>query len=359
MQLIEVAGSSNYPVYIGDGLLAQLGGLYRRHGLRGRALLVTDERVAELYGDQALKSLAANDIEARAVGVPAGETSKSLEIADLIYERLIQNGFERDAVVIALGGGVVGDLAGFVAATYLRGVGLVQVPTTLLAQVDSAVGGKTGVNHPLGKNLIGAFHSPKLVVADLAALKTLPEQERRSGFAEVIKYGLIGDRALFDQLEAELDELLLGTGGLERVVARCVEIKARIVAADEREASERKALNFGHTLGHALEALTEYQHFTHGEAVLWGMLGEAYLSFRYGALREMEFVRIRRLLERVERPPLPEISPEALLAHARRDKKNQGGRVVMCWLRHIGSCQAGPVDPDQLVRALDFWERVA
>lgn len=359
MQLIEVGGSRPYPVYVGEGLLAQLGALYRRQGLHGRALLVTDEVVAKLYGPRALRSLEAHDIEVKAVGVPAGERSKSLEMVDQLYERLIRGGFERDAVVLALGGGVVGDLAGFVAATYLRGVALVQVPTTLLAQVDSAIGGKTGVNHALGKNLIGAFHPPRLVVADLATLNTLPARERRSGLAEVIKYGLIADRALVERLESALDELLLGAGPWEPIVTRCAQIKAEIVAQDERETGLRRVLNFGHTLGHALEALTDYAHFTHGEAVLWGMLGEAFLSFRYGSLSELEFVTIRRLLEGIEKPPLPVLTPEALVTQVRRDKKNRQGRLVLSWLKHIGRCEPGPIEPEQLVTVLDFWGRYA
>jgi len=344
-----------YPVYIGSGLLPQLGSLYRRHGLGGRALLVSDETVLELYADTVLDSLKANDVEPIPVGIPAGEASKSLHMADQLYERLIRHRFERNAVIVALGGGVVGDLAGFVAATYLRGVSLIQLPTTLLAQVDSAIGGKTGVNHSLGKNLIGAFYAPSLVVADLGTLASLPQREWRSGLAEVIKYGLIADRALFEQTEALVGKLDARAPELESLVSRCVSIKAEVVGEDEREAGRRKVLNFGHTLGHALESITEYKHFRHGEAVLWGMLGEAFLSQRFGALPEMEFVRIRRLLSRLEKPALPDLDEQTLLAHVQRDKKNQDGRVHMVWLRHIGKCQVQPIDAKQLREVIGFW----
>lgn len=357
MQIVNVQGDADYPVYIGAGLLKQIGGIYRQRGLPGRALIISDETVIEHYGQSTLDSLKANDIESITVAVPPGEGSKTLEMANQLYERLICNRFQRDAVVIALGGGVVGDLAGFVAATFLRGVKLVQVPTTLLAQVDSAIGGKTGINHRLGKNLIGAFYPPVMVVADLNTLGTLPARQWRSGMAEVLKYGLIADRALFDELEGSLEQLLNGSGQLESLVTRCVQIKAEVVAKDEREAGLRKILNFGHTLGHALESISDYQRFHHGEAILWGMLGEAYLSYRFGHLPEMEFVRVQRLLSRVEKPPLPDLEPGAFLDHVRRDKKNQDGRVHVVWLRHIGACQAGPIDNDALLSVLGFWDR--
>ena len=358
MQLVQVkSASATYPVYIGKGLLHQVGGLYRRHGLKGRALVVSDETVMDLYGQAVLQALSASDIETVSVAVPPGETSKSLEAADGLYERLIRHRFDRDAVVVAVGGGVVGDLAGFVAATYVRGVSLVHVPTSLLAQVDSAVGGKVGVNHRLGKNLVGAFHAPALVVADLDCLQSLPLREWNCGLAEVIKYGVIADRTLFEQLERSCQRLREDPLALEALVTRCVQIKAQVVAQDEREAGPRKVLNFGHTLGHALESLTGYQHFNHGEAVLWGMLGEAYLSYRFGTLSEMDFVRVRRLILQLEKPALPPLSARALLEHVQRDKKNREGRVHMAWLRHIGSCAIEPINPEQMLSVLDFWQR--
>jgi len=358
VQVVNVKAGSDYPVYIGSGLLPQLGSLYRRHGLHGRALLVSDETVFKRYGQTALDSLKASEVEAQTAVVPPGEGSKSLTLVDDLYECLIRHRFHRTAVVVALGGGVVGDLTGFVAATYLRGVTLVQVPTTLLAQVDSSVGGKTGVNHVLGKNLIGAFYTPSFVLADLDVLTSLPPREWYSGMAEVIKYGLIADRKLFDGVERFLTPQRPGAE-LEALVTRCVQIKAEVVAKDEREAGLRKSLNFGHTLGHALESLTAYHHFRHGEAVLWGMLGEAYLSYRYGALSEMEFLRIYRLLGQVKRPALPALKPDTFLEHVRRDKKNQDGHIHAVWLRHIGSCYVEPVSEDQLLNVLGFWSREA
>jgi len=357
MQVVNVNASSQYPVYIGSGLLRQLGSLYRRHELSGRAFIISDESVINLYSQDVIQSLQANDIEPITVGVPPGETSKNLDMADKLYERLIKNRFQRNDVVIALGGGVVGDLAGFVAATYQRGVPLIQIPTTLLAQVDSSVGGKTGVNHRLGKNLIGAFYSPSLVVADLSTLKTLPKQEWNSGMAEVIKYGLIYDRVLFEHVEKQIETLSANDANLEAIITRCVDIKAEVVAQDERESGLRKILNFGHTLGHALESMTEYQHFLHGEAIYWGMLGEAYLSFKFGHLPEMEFVRIRRLITKIEKPNLPLLDPEEFLDHVYRDKKNRDGRIHMAWLRHIGQCQPDPIEPDKVLSVIDFWRQ--
>lgn len=359
MQVVNVSGSSPYPVYIGSGLLRQLGSLYRRHDLSGRAFIISDESVINLYSDAVIKSLKASDVEPITVGVPPGETSKNLDMADQLYERLIKNRYQRNDVVVALGGGVVGDLAGFVAATYQRGVPLIQIPTTLLAQVDSSVGGKTGVNHRLGKNLIGAFYSPSLVVADLSTLKTLPKREWNSGMAEVIKYGLIADRTLYGRIESQIETLNAGDPELELIIHRCVEIKADVVGKDEKENDLRKILNFGHTLGHALESMTEYQHFLHGEAIYWGMLGEAYLSFKYGHLAEMEFVRIKRLINRIEKPGLPVIDSDAFLDHVYRDKKNRDGRIHMAWLRNIGQCRPDPIEPDKLLTVLDFWREEA
>jgi 3-dehydroquinate synthase len=235
----------------------------------------------------------------------------------------------------------------------------VQAPTTLLAQVDSSVGGKTGVNHKLGKNLIGAFYSPDLVVADIATLNSLPNREWRSGLAEVIKYGLIADRNLFDQIETLLPDLNPHHPELESIISRCVEIKADVVAADERESGLRKILNFGHTLGHALESYTNYEYFRHGEAVLWGMLGEAFLSHHFGQLREMEVMRIRHLISRLEIPPLPPLDTDTFLDHARRDKKNRDGKIHILWLKHIGECESGPIESDKLLQVLSFWQAVS
>jgi len=249
----------SYPVYLEAGALERLGELYARHGLGERAAIITDRTVEKLYARRALQALKEAGVDAQVIPVPPGESSKSLEWADRLYTRLLWGQFDREAVVVAVGGGVVGDLAGFVAATYLRGVRWVQVPTTLLAQADASVGGKTGINHRLGKNLIGAFHQPQFVLVDPRVLETLPERERWSGAAEIVKAGLIRDAGLFELLEGRLEELVQRGDWdfVEEVLARAVQVKARIVSEDEREVTGARALlNFGHTVGHALEAAT-------------------------------------------------------------------------------------------------------
>ncbi|TMA96851.1 MAG: 3-dehydroquinate synthase, partial [Deltaproteobacteria bacterium] len=262
-------GARSYPVVIGAGLLAEVGPRLAAAGYRGRCALVTSERVGALYREPVAASLGQAGFAPVAVEIPDGEEHKNLAWLA-----------ERRSPLIALGGGVVGDLAGFAASTLLRGLPLVQVPTTLLAQVDAAIGGKTGINHALGKNLIGAFHQPRLVVIDVATLRTLPRREFVAGLAEVIKYGVIRDAELFATLEARLEALLgLEEAVLVPVVAACCRHKAAVVAADEREeGGERAVLNFGHTVGHALEVLTEYRRLLHGEAVAIGMVAAARVS---------------------------------------------------------------------------------
>jgi len=257
---------------------------------------------------------------------------------------------------VAVGGGVVGDLAGFVAATYLRGIRWVQVPTTLLAQVDASVGGKTGINHRLGKNLIGAFHQPRFVLIDPQVLETLPERERRSGIAEIVKAGLIRDEALFALLEERLEELirLQDPRRVEEVIGRAVAIKAQIVSEDEREVTGTRALlNFGHTVGHALEAATQYKHLTHGEAVLWGMLAEAHLSYRLQKLSRGELRRVQELLGRLPRPPLPEgLDIDTLMEYMYRDKKARGRRLRVVVLGGIGRAEVTEAPEEELREAL-------
>ncbi|HXZ59872.1 MAG TPA: 3-dehydroquinate synthase [Steroidobacteraceae bacterium] len=338
METLKVElGSRSYPILIGAGLLARAEVL--RPHVPGRDLLiVSNTTVAPLY----LPTLAASLPAQRRLEVilPDGEVHKTLENASRVLDVLITNRFGRDSTVIALGGGVVGDLAGFVAACYQRGVAFVQVPTTLLAQVDSAVGGKTAVNHPGGKNLIGAFHQPVAVISDTATLATLPPRELRAGLAEVLKYALMCDAALFEWLEAHLDELLAGKAeALAHVVRRCCEIKAMIVGRDEREErGDRALLNLGHTFGHAVESATGYRKWLHGEAVGAGLVMAAAMSRELGLVSPEELVRVHALAERAGLPTRGAgVVPDTVLDHMRLDKKVLGGRLRLVLLRRIGN----------------------
>ena len=328
-------GSRSYPILIGAGLLAQAD-LLREHIAARDVLIVSNTTVAPLY----LDTLAASLQPRRVVEVilPDGESHKTLASVARILDVLVANRFARDCAVVALGGGVVGDMAGFAAACYQRGVSYVQVPTTLLSQVDSSVGGKTGVNHPGGKNLIGAFHQPLAVLADTRTLTTLPPRELRAGLAEVIKYGLICDAAFFAWLEAHLDELLDGDPvALAHVIHRSCQIKAEIVGRDEREQGDRALLNLGHTFGHAVEAATEYKQWLHGEAIGAGLLMAVAMSRECGLLSSGDVARVHKLIERAGLPTRIEaVSPESALEHMRIDKKVKGGRIRLILLRKIG-----------------------
>jgi 3-dehydroquinate synthase len=329
-------GDRSYPILIGESLLRQpdLVSPY----LKARDILVvSNTTVAPLY----LEPLAAALSGARVVEtlLPDGESHKTLTTVSRVLDVLVANRFGRDCLVVALGGGVVGDMAGFVAACYQRGVPYVQVPTTLLAQVDSSVGGKTGVNHPGGKNLIGAFHQPSAVLADTSTLASLPVRELRAGLAEVIKYGLICDAPFFDWLEAHMDELLAADPtALAHVIHRSCEIKAQIVGRDEREQGDRALLNLGHTFGHAVESATHYTQWLHGEAVGAGLLMAAAMSNELGLIDMAAVDRVRRLLQRVGLPvQIGEVAPDVALEHMKIDKKVQGGRMRLVLLRAIGA----------------------
>jgi 3-dehydroquinate synthase len=351
-------GEESYPIYIESGALEQLGQIYTQHDLGARAAVITDRTVEKLYARRALALLKEAKVDVQVIPVPPGEPSKSLEWADRLYTRLIWGGFDRDSVIVAVGGGVVGDLAGFVAATYLRGIPWAAVPTTLLAQVDAAIGGKTGINHRLGKNLIGAFHQPRFVLIDPDMLETLPERERWAGLAEVIKYGLIRDVRLFERLETSLEALarLHDRALLSDVIACSAAIKAEIVSQDEREAGGRAHLNFGHTLGHALEAATKYRRFTHGEAVAWGMLFEASISRARGWLSDGGFSRIATLLARFPCPELPsDLEIESLFPYIHRDKKARQGRLRMVLLRGLGLAELSEIEEREIQEA---WEGI-
>jgi 3-dehydroquinate synthase len=328
-------GDRSYPILIGEGLLRQPD-LIRQHIAASDVLIVSNTTVAPLYMQALTTALSPNRV-VEAI-LPDGESHKTLATVARILDVLVANRFGRDCIVVALGGGVVGDMAGFAAACYQRGVAYVQVPTTLLAQVDSSVGGKTGVNHPGGKNLIGAFHQPSAVLADSSTLATLPPRELRAGIAEVIKYGLICDAPFFDWLEAHMDELLAADPtALAHVIQRSCEIKAAIVGRDEREQGDRALLNLGHTFAHALESATQYTKWLHGEAVGAGLLMAAAMSQECGLIEATDVDRLRRLLERAGLPvKIAGVPAEIALEHMRMDKKVQSGRMRLILLRSIG-----------------------
>lgn len=348
------APGGSYLIHILPRALERAGELIAKLGLTPRALIITDENVAPLYGDKILTCLRQADIAAELAIVQAGESAKALSVAEKLYTTAIESGLDRKSPIIALGGGVIGDLAGFIAATYQRGVPFIQLPTTLLAQVDSSVGGKVAVNHPLGKNMIGLFYQPKLVLADTDTLKTLPRRELASGLAEILKHGLIADPALLEYTVSHAEHLLGCDGqSLTKVVERSCEIKADVVMQDEREESLRMILNFGHTIGHAVEAATGYEKYRHGEAVAIGMYGAALLSHRLKLCSDEVVKAVYRAIERLNLPAsAPGCDPEELLANASRDKKKLGGSIRWVLLKDIGHVEIHSDVPEREVRAV-------
>lgn len=338
-------GNRAYDIIIRRGLLSEVGDLLAAIGICGKAAVVTNPIVGRLYGHRVVRSLRASGFEPIIVTVPDGERYKTLQTASRVMDALARARFERGSTVIALGGGVIGDLAGFAAAIYLRGIQFVQIPTTLVAQVDSSVGGKTGVNHALGKNLVGAFYQPKIVLMDLATLKTLPGREWRAGLAEVIKYGVIADENLFASLEENIEPILKQNEALvSNVVARSCQIKATVVEQDERESGLRRILNYGHTIGHALEALGRYRRLIHGEAVGIGMIYEAELARWLGLCGDEVVRRQRRLIERAGLPT--EAAPlrfASLWTAMQHDKKVSRGQVQCVLPRVIGRVEVRPL----------------
>ena len=337
-QLSIELGSRSYPIFIGEGLLAERELLARALNAR-RLLVVTNATVAALHLDALRRGLSGAQVAIETL--PDGERFKSLGTFTRLLDALVEARIGRDGAILALGGGVIGDIAGFAAACYQRGIAYVQMPTTLLAQVDSAVGGKTGVNHPAGKNLIGAFHQPRCVITDTATLRTLPERELRAGLAEVIKYGLISDLTFLQWLEGNLDALLRREShALEHAILRSCEIKAAIVSQDEREHGRRALLNLGHTFGHAIESATGYGEWLHGEAVAAGMLIAVTLSARLGWLESTDVERVRTLLERSGLPlQAPPIGSARALGYMQMDKKVRDGRVRLVLLKQLGSAE--------------------
>ncbi|MEY2479925.1 MAG: 3-dehydroquinate synthase [Verrucomicrobiota bacterium] len=327
-------GSLSYEVIVGTGLLNSLGSTIAKKITGGRCAVVADENTARLFGERVVESLRSERFEPSLIIIPAGEKSKSLEQVEAVCDEMVRAGLDRQSFLVALGGGVVGDLAGFVAAVFHRGIPYVQVPTTLLAQVDSSIGGKTAVNITSGKNLIGAVHHPVLVISDVDVLKTLPPREFNQGVAEIIKHGIIRDPALFNSLEK------LDRDNLAPLVRRNIEIKAEFVARDERDTSgERALLNFGHTIGHAIEAAGEYRELLHGEAVSLGIVAACDISIKKVGLPEQDRHKIMSILQRFDLPTrLPEnISREKILDAVQRDKKFERGQVRFVIAPRIGS----------------------
>lgn len=329
---------SSYPIHVGTGLLERLGELCAGARLGRRTLVITNEPLARLYGDRVLASLQRAGFEAGMAVVPDGEAEKNWARAGWLHDRCVEHGLERTSFIVAFGGGVIGDLAGFVAATYMRGIDFVQVPTSLLAQVDASVGGKVAVNHPRGKNLLGAFHQPVMVVSDIDLLATLPDRELSAGLAEVVKHGLIRDADLYRFVAGHGEALLArDPAALERVIVDSCRIKAAVVGADEREAGERAVLNFGHTAGHAIEAAAGYGTYTHGEAIAIGMMAEMILSVELGGVTPEDVSRLRTVLESLRLPVRPEVSvAEAAAGYLMQDKKVREGRLRLALLERIG-----------------------
>jgi len=340
-----------YPILIGQALIDDPSHFASR--IKGRAAVVTSDRIAPYFLDRLRATLARAQVDANEIILPDGEAAKTWETLNLVYSELLAQRCDRRTTLIALGGGVVGDITGFAAATYQRGVPFIQVPTTLLAQVDSSVGGKTAINHPLGKNMIGAFYQPILVLADTETLSTLPEREFRSGIAEVIKYGFIYDLAFLEWLEANLDALMRRDPvALTHAIRRSCEIKSEIVVQDERETGMRAWLNLGHTFGHAIEAGLGYGHWLHGEAVAAGMVLAAELSARLGFLASTDAKRIRDLVIQAGLPArAPDLGSACYLELMHVDKKAQGGAIRYVLLKRLGEACVEPV-PDETVRAL-------
>jgi 3-dehydroquinate synthase len=347
-------GARSYEIKIGPGLLPDLGHHCAGLNLGSRCAVISDKNVAPRFARAVQLSLKKAGFDSVLIAVPAGETAKSLKVVEQCYDALAKHRLERKSFIVALGGGVVGDLAGFVAATYLRGVAFVQVPTTLLAQVDSSVGGKVGVNLKAGKNLVGAFHQPRLVLCDIDALRTLPLREFRAGLAEVIKYGIIYDAALFGRLERDLAKLLKREPKtLTEVIARCCEIKAEVVGQDETESGLRAILNFGHTIGHAIENISGYGKYLHGEAISIGQIAAAQLSAATLGLTEGETERIRAIFRRAGLPTQIQLSAnqrKKLLGAMRLDKKVSGGEVKFVLAKRIGETVWGQNVPEELIQ---------
>ncbi len=360
MEIVRVGlGDRSYDITIGTDCLSLLGSHCRGVSLAGKAAVITNPTVAALYLERVLQSLHAAGYETAVITIPDGEEYKNAATLETIYDRLLEEGLHRGAFIVALGGGVIGDIAGYAAATFLRGIPFVQVPTTLLAQVDSSVGGKTGINHPRGKNLIGAFYQPRLVLIDLLTLDTLPWREYLCGLAEALKYGIVLDRGLFDYISTNVAAIkAIDKSAMMHVVAACCGIKASVVERDEREGGLRAVLNYGHTIGHAVETLTEYRRFKHGEAVAIGMAQIAMLSGQRGLADSDETRRILALMEEIgftlDLPMFPLDEYVRVIGH---DKKKSDAGVSFIFNRGIGGFAIEKItDLHALLSGLKDWE---
>lgn len=347
--------SDSYQILISSGSLIQLGQEMNKLNLGKKVLIVSNPEIFENYGQTCLQSLEDAGFETYTHLIPAGESHKNLQSIAQIYDTALAHHLERSSTLVALGGGVIGDLTGFAAATWLRGVNFVQVPTSLLAMVDASVGGKTGVNHPQGKNLIGAFYQPKLVLIDPTVLKTLPEREFRAGMAEVIKYGIIWDADLFTKLEqAEgIDSFVnINQELLQTILVRSTQAKAEVVSQDEKEAGLRAILNYGHTLGHAVESLTNYQQFVHGEAVAIGMVAAGKIATVMGLWTEAEAKRQEQLIAKTKLPTqIPtELEVKDILATLKTDKKVKAGKVRFILPTNIGKVTITDKVTDDIIK---------
>ncbi|MGH8741275.1 MAG: 3-dehydroquinate synthase [Burkholderiales bacterium] len=355
MESLRVAlGERSYPIHIGAGLLERPD-LYRPHLAGGSAAIVTNDVVSALYLNRVSTTVKKAGARVTEILVPDGEQAKAWPTLERVFDALLAARCGRDTLLIALGGGVIGDLAGFAAAVYQRGMPFLQVPTTLLAQVDSAVGGKTAINHARGKNMIGAFHQPLAVISDVSSLDTLPERELRAGLAEVIKHALALDAAFVAWLEGNIEKLLgRDRAALSHAVKRCCELKAGIVAVDERESGVRALLNLGHTFGHAIEAATGYGSWLHGEAIAAGMVMAAALSRDLGLIQDPDVARVRRLVERAGLPAAgPALAPQELVAMMALDKKAAGGKLRFVVLEALGrAALRGEIDDDRIRAAI-------
>ncbi len=345
-------GPNSYDIAIGYGILRELEDFVRESGFSKKALIITDTHVGPLYGEELTACLSRAGLEACLYQIPAGEESKSLAEAEKLFTCAIEAGLDRKSPVIALGGGVTGDLAGFVAATYMRGVPFLQIPTSLLAQVDSSVGGKVAVNHALGKNLIGAFYQPRAVFMEMDFMNSLPKREISTGLGEVVKYGIIYDEEFFRFLEGHKAEILnLEPEVLMHIIARSCEIKAAVVSQDEKEGGLRRILNFGHTMAHAIEEETGYRRYNHGEAVAIGMLGAAYISELMGLIDNARTKRIRALLEAMNLPVQGEgCTTDHMYRSIFRDKKTLNGKVNWVLMDDIGKVHVDGDVPEEIVR---------